>query len=183
VVLPPPLNKTHAKKRNDMKIRILAKIHQKPDGCYVFPLTVRKGSQAKTVEVGLPEAYSSSQIEPLQLYPEPNGTADGLWAYRTHIGMVKDRGLASDETLLLRIKHAVLREEKIIMRIRREIEAFGNLDKAASASRQRISESVRLFVWQRDEERCVKCGVTVHVVAARSTGPAAIRSLTMRAHE
>jgi 5-methylcytosine-specific restriction endonuclease McrA len=71
---------------------------------------------------------------------------------------VEGGGLASDENLLLRIKHTVLREEKIIEHIRREIEAFENLDKISSARRERIPESVRLFVWQRDEGKCVKCG-------------------------
>jgi hypothetical protein len=72
--------------------------------------------------------------------------------------MVEGGGLASDENLLFPIKHTALREEKIITRIRREIETFENLDKAASARRERIPESVRLFVWQRDAGKCVKCG-------------------------
>jgi hypothetical protein len=151
-----PTCKARAEKRSDMKIRILAKILQRPDGCYVFPLIVGKGSQAKSIELGLPESYSPSQNEPLHLSPEPNRTADGLWAYRTHMVMVKGGGLPSDENLLLRIKHTVLREEKIITRIRKEIEAFENLDKAVSARRERIPESVRLFVWQRNEGKCVK---------------------------
>lgn len=144
--------------RNKVKLKILAKIVQKSDGRYVFPLSIGQGPSARTIALELPETYNPSENEPLPFSTQPDGTADGLWVYREHIVKVEGGGLASDENLLLRIKHAVLREEKIIARIRREIEAFENLDKISSARRERISESVRLFVWQRDDGKCVKCG-------------------------
>ena len=42
--------------------------------------------------------------------------------------------------------------------MRREIEALENVEKADIAQRERIPDSVRLFVWQRDQGKCVKCG-------------------------
>jgi hypothetical protein len=138
-----------------MKIQIVGKIVQKTDGSYFFAFVV----DAKAIDLPLRESYNPNQNEPQQLSgSDPKGTIDGFWAYRNHVVLVKDGGLASDENSLLRIKHAVLREEKAITRIKKEIEAFENMDKAASAKRERIPESVRLFVWQRDEGKCVRCG-------------------------
>ena len=42
--------------------------------------------------------------------------------------------------------------------MRREIQAFENIERTDGARRERISEAVRLFVWQRDQGRCVQCG-------------------------
>jgi len=58
----------------------------------------------------------------------------------------------------LLIKHHVLRSERDYQRIRREVEAFENLEKIQGPQREPIPESVRLFVWQRDKGHCVKCG-------------------------
>jgi hypothetical protein len=60
------------------------------------------------------------------------------------------------EALLL-IKHHVLRKERYFQKVRREVEALENIEKLESVSREPISESVRLFVWQRDKGQCVKC--------------------------
>ena len=38
------------------------------------------------------------------------------------------------------------------------MEALENMEKLEGVSREPISESVRLFVWQRDKGQCVKCG-------------------------
>jgi hypothetical protein len=62
------------------------------------------------------------------------------------------------EEIRLKIKHAVLRHDKAFERMRREIEALENVEKADIARRERIPDSVRLFVWQRDQGKCVKCG-------------------------
>jgi HNH endonuclease len=79
-----------------------------------------------------------------------------LWIFRNRVVQVECDD--PDEELLLRVKHVVLREEKALTRIKREVEAFENIDRLSSARRYRIPDSVRLFVWQRDEGKCVKCG-------------------------
>jgi 5-methylcytosine-specific restriction endonuclease McrA len=38
------------------------------------------------------------------------------------------------------------------------VQALENLERIPSAKRERISDDVRLFVWQRDEGKCVSCG-------------------------
>jgi 5-methylcytosine-specific restriction endonuclease McrA len=62
------------------------------------------------------------------------------------------------EEILLKIKHAVLRHDKAFDRMRREVEAFENIDRSEVARREKISDSVRLFVWQRDQGKCARCG-------------------------
>jgi hypothetical protein len=61
--------------------------------------------------------------------------------------------------IAVRIKHLVLRQQRAFDRMRREVEAFENMEKLGSRdTRESIPDSVRLFVWQRDQGRCVECG-------------------------
>ena len=61
--------------------------------------------------------------------------------------------------LALRVKHYVMRGEKAFDRMKREVEAFENMERMErNGSREPIPESVRMFVWQRDKGRCVTCG-------------------------
>jgi len=64
----------------------------------------------------------------------------------------------SPEELVLRIKHAVLTEERAFEKLRREVEAFEAFEQLDQTPRQPIPEHVKMFVWQRDKGRCVKCG-------------------------
>lgn len=62
------------------------------------------------------------------------------------------------ETGIALVKQYVLRREKHYQKVQREIEAFENMEKLEGVAREPIPESVRLFVWQRDQGQCVKCG-------------------------
>lgn len=102
--------------------------------------------------------YDPDHREPLRLIPQTDGLSNGWWVFRGKILRLEDADNSVRDELLLRIKHAVLREEKLLARIRREVEAFENLERIPAARRGRIPESVRLFVWQRDEGHCAKGG-------------------------
>lgn len=80
------------------------------------------------------------------------------WVYRGKVFQVEGAQATAEEELKLRIKYEVAQHSKEMQRIRRVLEAFENLDKLPSARRERIPESVRVFVWQRDGGRCVECG-------------------------
>jgi len=81
------------------------------------------------------------------------------WAYKDKIlTRTSDEPESDMERTALLVKHYVLSREREFDRIQREIEALENLEKLESVSREPISESVRLFVWQRDKGQCVKCG-------------------------
>ncbi|HUO05248.1 MAG TPA: HNH endonuclease signature motif containing protein [Candidatus Binataceae bacterium] len=86
---------------------------------------------------------------------------DNLYAYRDKVLRLHSdepetlRDKASDVML---IKHFVLRKERGYEKVRREVEALENMERLEGVSREPIPESVRLFVWQRDQGQCVKCG-------------------------
>ena len=82
-----------------------------------------------------------------------------VWLFRRKCYQVENIllcGFPPDE-IPLRIKHAIYKQEKALEKIQKEVAAFENFERLPSARRERIPESVRLFVWQRDGGRCVKC--------------------------
>lgn len=128
-----------------------------------LPLRVGEGLEAKTVwmdllppsDTGVVPDFRRRQLqEPVNLSPK----FPELWVYRNKIVRATVGGPTTVEETVLLVKHCVLRQEKSLERVRREIEAMENLDRLPSAQRERIPEGVRLFVWQRDEGRCVSCG-------------------------
>ncbi|MGD0990042.1 MAG: HNH endonuclease signature motif containing protein, partial [Candidatus Sulfotelmatobacter sp.] len=83
------------------------------------------------------------------------------WVYRTmalEVGQkISANARGRDEHFLL-IKQYVLRRERSVEKMRREVEAFENCASLEGAVREPIPEHVRLFVWRRDEGQCVRCG-------------------------
>jgi 5-methylcytosine-specific restriction endonuclease McrA len=91
---------------------------------------------------------------------EPTPLLD-WWSYRAAVLRVGPIELANDlnrDELVLLIKQYVLRRDRSIQRIRREVETLENFGGLESASRESIPENVRLFVWRRDNGKCVRCG-------------------------
>jgi len=83
---------------------------------------------------------------------------ENRWAYRDYVVEVESYEPEEEQKEALLVKHFILRRERDYERIRREVEALENLEKVDRLPREPISESVRLFVWQRDGGQCVKCG-------------------------
>jgi hypothetical protein len=138
---------------NIVKITVSGRITRGSDGVYRFPLVVGKGPSARAIHLDLDASYQPDSPEPTN----PLGL-DGFWAYRGTVVQVTGGNELSLEEIRLKIKHAVLRHDKAFERMRREIEALENIEQADIARRERIPDSVRLFVWQRDQGKCVKCG-------------------------
>jgi hypothetical protein len=92
---------------------------------------------------------------------DPQPVLDCFWAFRGEVyALNRDQGdhaIEPDMARLL-VKHHVLRRDRDYDRIRREVEALENLEKIEGSQREPIPEAVRIFVWQRDKGRCVKCG-------------------------
>jgi 5-methylcytosine-specific restriction endonuclease McrA len=92
---------------------------------------------------------------------EPQPLLAPWWAYRDKVLVVEStepEGLHDRATEILLVKHYVLRHERNYEKVRREVETLENLTQLEGVGREPIAESVRLFVWQRDKGRCVKCG-------------------------
>ncbi len=139
-----------------MKVTILGPITRAPNGVWQAPIPLF-GSQSMPMDVDdLDATYDPEATQPQNLFGE--GGEDQTWAYRGVSVLVKGAEASTTEQIQLEVKHAVMRHDKRFDRLRREIEAFENLDRADVARRERIPDAVRLFVWQRDQGKCVKCG-------------------------
>ena len=143
-----------------MKIKIYATIVEHPEYGYAILITVgRNRVHQLPVEVAEESGpYDPTGPEPRRVISLWRDEFSSTWAFRWKVVLVEDWNSASRDELLMRIKHSVFREEKALVRIEREVRAFENLERIPAARRERIPESVRLFVWQRDEGKCVKCG-------------------------
>jgi len=98
-----------------------------------------------------------SDDEELPMEPESLEHWPQHWRYLGQTFRVDCAEHLPAEEIALRIKHHVLKNSDLLSKMRKEIEAFENFSRAPSARRERIPESVRMFVWQRDQGRCVHC--------------------------
>jgi hypothetical protein len=106
----------------------------------------------------------SERIRNKELFPDGlavfgiNGSM--FWLYRGKVVDTIDMAHLSDEEQKLEVINAVLKHEKRYIQLRRQQEAYARIENTDAARRERIPDDVRLFVWQRDEGKCVKCGGT-----------------------
>jgi hypothetical protein len=131
-----------------MKATIIGPITRAPSGAWQAPVSLF-GSQSMPME--LDATYDPNATQPRVLSGE--GGEVQTWAYRGVSVLVKGAEALTTEQIQLEVKHAVMRHDKRFDRLRREIEAFENLDRADAARRERIPDTVRLFIWQRDQGR------------------------------
>lgn len=130
-----------------MKIEYIGPLATNEQGRYCF--LVRVGSRSHTFPV-LGD-FDADANEPVQM------EVLEYWVFRRKCFRVQNSLNAPLSEIALRIKHAAYREEQAFERIQKEVAALENFERLPSARRERIPEAVRLFVWQRDCGRCVKC--------------------------
>ena len=83
------------------------------------------------------------------------------WVYRAmvlQVGSIESANVRYRDEHLLLIKQYVLRREREVEKMRREVETLENCGSLEEAAREPIPEHVRLFVWRRDKGQCVRCG-------------------------
>lgn len=139
-----------------MKITTGGQITRQTDGAFYWrPGEHLEFARGRTLSPNVlekaPRDYDPDSPEPMKLAPQH-------WGYRGVVVRVRnDVGHDVDE-VRLRIKSAVLRRDKELALMRREVEALSRVVEVDIARRERITDTVRLFVWQRDLGKCVKCG-------------------------
>jgi hypothetical protein len=97
--------------------------------------------------------------------------------------LTKADGLSTEEKQL-EIIHAALKHERKYSQIRRQAEAFAQFEKTESARRERIPDKVKMFVWQRDEGKCVRCGSKKrlefdHIISVAEGGSSTERNIQL----
>jgi len=75
------------------------------------------------------------------------------WMFRDEFYW-EDEGYTEEEIRALILDRIEQREKKV----KRAMARLGQSDVSPSTSREPIPDDVKLFVWQRDGGRCVKCG-------------------------
>ena len=167
-----------------IKVEIIAPFVKRSDGRYtvtIFRSNAILGSDGRYgVGFVLGNALSHFELEPDfdPNHPEPRivkmrcirrgsksfdpneiGEYDfSIWSYRGQAMSAVCGGLDSREDIPLAIESMVLRNDKALERMRREVDSLKRMEKIAISRRERIPDAVRIFVWQRDLGRCVKCG-------------------------
>jgi len=132
----------------------LVGIVKRENGKYFCPITLGKGQGMRTIDLELPSTWNYEADEPISVAAD---FRHNCYLYKNRLVQVARNNGIPETELLLRIKHLVLKQEKELARIEKEVQAFENLAQVADARRDQIPESVRLFVWQRDRGKCVKC--------------------------
>ncbi|MGV8804475.1 MAG: HNH endonuclease [Polaromonas sp.] len=140
-----------------IKVNIIGSLTKDADG-YCFFKYLYKTQYAKQLKEHIcivPDGYDADHAEPQQLQPPPFCSSE-IWCYRGHI-IEAAFDIESIEEVMLMIKSKVLRHDKSLNKIRREVESLERMTQIDVSRRERISDSVRLFVWQRDAGKCVRC--------------------------
>jgi hypothetical protein len=147
-----------------MPITIMGSLIVQPDGRRLVPIPVAEGPTAPTIPLDvtaeLEKAGGSLSARPARVVPKTTGPADGIWAYDGLAIDVMGVGYMPPDEIVTRIKHAVLSYRRAYERMAREVDAGERIRESGNTARGPISEAVRLFVWQRDQGECVKCGRT-----------------------
>lgn len=149
-----------------MKIRDLAKAkYQNDNDCFQVPiaflcLNIKVPDEIRFYNLPLsPEAWNGQKLQPLQyIESQPEEKPfHWLWLYRDYAIKIEEAESVDIEDVRLHIKHLILKREKALNKMRKDVERFERFEKANPIYREQISEEVRMFVWRRDEGKCVKC--------------------------
>lgn len=140
-----------------MKLKLFAKIKEE-SGNFYAPIILGKGRSTRTVDLALPPTWDLNSTEPIDVSSDLVNPGDGriMYLYKRRLIDIEGNNVPKEE-LIMRVKHFVLKNDRELGRIAKQVEAFENMSKTVDARREQIPESVRMFVWQRDQGKCVKC--------------------------
>ena len=125
---------------------------------YCFSLGTELGAPGTSPGMSRKEYHEAKKLqssEPVSVGTIDSGRQKGksLWWYEDEF-YVENDGYTSEEVQLLLWEREQRRKSRF-QRLKKEMLSERALE---GARRERIPEDVRIFVWRRDEGRCVQCG-------------------------
>lgn len=143
-----------------MKISITGSARLLDTGKIQISVTIGQGPSARTIWLDLPPEEA-----PFINATEPHHIADlsvpgrDYYLFRGKCITVEANGTyLSEPEIKLEVANAVLKHEKRYQQLQRQLDAFKSIERADNDRRERIPDDVRIFVWQRDQGKCVRCG-------------------------
>jgi hypothetical protein len=143
----------------DMRITEKGRATFEEDGIRI-PLRFGKGKETRVhsynTELGLSE-WEHQKNEPIKIEDLSHTDNEECWLFREIVLTIQDCFLESSEEKITHIKHFVYKKTKTFTDICKEVERFERFEKMTPNLRERIPEEVRMFVWRRDDGKCVQC--------------------------
>ncbi|MBI1319265.1 MAG: hypothetical protein GC168_10025 [Candidatus Hydrogenedens sp.] len=81
---------------------------------------------------------------------------DDIWIYQRYLVLMRDSGAIDCDKAKLLVREAVWKHEKRFNKLQQLADVEASLRKADR--RAVIPEEIKMFVWRRDEGKCVECG-------------------------
>ena len=104
--------------------------------------------------------WNKQKIEPLHIKSDDflrMFNTGSVWVFRDYLYLLEGVEYESEDVKKLRIKHFAFGKEKQFLKMTKEIERFERFERINPVYREQIPEEVRMYVWRRDNGRCVKC--------------------------
>lgn len=140
-----------------MKIKFIGKAELK-DNCIHIPLIISTKNYARSVLCGTDldfNDWATQKNEPIE-----TSIGEGvIWIFKDCALEIscEERCRHSADEITNHIKHFVYKRESKFEKIRKEVERFERFEKINPAYREQIPEDVRMYVWRRDNGKCVLC--------------------------
>jgi hypothetical protein len=138
-----------------MRVKIVAAVREATSSGFSFDihLNERTISVPVTLQSLIPqcENYEQTRDRAFRI-----GTTH--WVFREKIVYADETTALSEDEQAVEVMHAVAKHDRRFDRLRAAVSSYQNIDRAEDARRQSIPDDVRMFVWQRDRGKCIKCG-------------------------
>jgi hypothetical protein len=104
--------------------------------------------------------WNKQESEPLHIKSHVYQTIynkGSVWVFKDYLYLLEGAEYEAEDVKKLHIKHFAFRKEKQFLKMMKEVERFERFEKINPVYREQIPEEVRMYVWRRDNGRCVKC--------------------------
>jgi len=126
------------------------------------------------------EPVTTGLFEPFLERPQ-----NSFWLFRGYLVVVDqaERTMQPEE-LKVHVKHFIFRKEDKFSKMKKEVERFERFEKLQPIYREQIPEDIRMYVWRRDNGKCVQCGSNRllefdHVIPVSEGGSSTERNLQL----